>query len=395
VKVLPGGGGRDGTSDAEGKFEVAWDPQGWSGNDMVFYLVVRHVGRNLAVAQPVEEGRIEVKLRPAATLTGTIVDSDGKGLAGATPMIMLQASRWGSSFLQHGSVKTDAEGEFEVGAIPAEQRYDIIASADGYGQARITLSENQVNAGKVEAGRFSLPLANLSVSGIVVDSEGKPMSGANVSCYGGYEDNQPNRNTRADSEGRFVLDRVCAGRINISANAQSGGINLNGYIQTEGGAKDIQLVISDRSSARAYVPRKPVPLKGKPLPDLKKLGIELPADANDRMLLVCFWDMNQKPSRHCMSEVIRRAPQLAEKGVAVVAVHGVQLEQTALDQWVQQNKAAFPVGCLRDKVQDTQFEWGVVSLPHLILTDKKHVVVGEGFGLLGELDKHIEEASGR
>ena len=46
------------------------------------------------------------------------------------------------------------------------------------------------------------------------------------------------------------------------------------------------------------------------MPDLKKLGIDLPPDANDRMILVCFWGMNQRPSRHCMSELIRQARSL-------------------------------------------------------------------------------------
>jgi hypothetical protein len=36
----------------------------------------------------------------------------------------------------------------------------------------------------------------------------------------------------------------------------------------------------------------------------------------------------------------------------------------------------------------------VVSLPHLILTDKKHIVVAEGFSL-DDLDKQIETAAGR
>ena len=55
----------------------------------------------------------------------------------------------------------------------------------------------------------------------------------------------------------------------------------------------------------------------------------------------------------------------------------------------------FPVSCLNDKTEETQFEWGVAFLPHLILTDRKHIVVGEGIDLLGELDKRIEGASGR
>jgi hypothetical protein len=279
--------------------------------------------------------------------------------------------------------------------LPVEQRYDVTASADGYGKTRIEINENQATAGRVQAGSFSLPVANVSVSGVVVDSAGKPVSGADVSCYGGSQDNQPDRNIRTDAEGRFTIERVCLGRISISVNAQSAGVNLSGYIQTEGGADNIQIVVSDRSGSRVYVPRKPASLKGKRLPDLKKLGIELPADANDRMLLVCFWDLNQRPSRHCISELIRRAPQVGEKGVTIVAIQAGQAEQTALDQWTQEQKPPFPISRIASDVEKTQFEWGVASLPHLILTDRKGIVIAEGFGLLGELDKKIEEASGQ
>jgi hypothetical protein len=260
---------------------------------------------------------------------------------------------------------------------------------------RIEFREDKLAPGRVEAGTFSLPLANLSVSGKVVDSEGQPVLGARVSCHGGYQDNQPNRDTQTDSEGRFTLDRVCAGRMDINANSQSPSGYLYGSIQTEGGARDVQVVVSNRGSSQRYVPRKPASLKGRRLPDLTKLGIELPADANDRLLLVCFWDMNQRPSRHCMGELIHRASQLADQGVTLVGVHGAKLEPGVLARWIEQSKASFPVVCLTDKIEETQFAWGVTSLPHLILTDRQHVVVGEGFDMLGELDKRIEGASNR
>ncbi len=397
VQMVPGGRGKNATSDAEGKFEVSWDPQGWDPGRTVFFVVGRHIERNLAVAQPVDEEakQVELKLHPAATLTGQVVDPNNKPIEGAYLQIMLRASNWGSSFLAYRSVKTDAEGHFAVGGIPAEQRYSIMAMADGYGQMQTDLSEDQVTSSRVDTGSFTLPLANQSVTGVVVDSEGKPVSGARVNCYGGNQDSQPNRDVQAGADGRFTLDGVCAGSIRIQANARIDGVYNYGSIQTEGGARDIRITIAQRSAGTRYVPRTPAKLMGKPLPDLKKVGIELPADANGRMLLVCLWDMNQRPSRHCIGEMVRRAAALSEKGVTIVAIHAAKAEEGALEQWIDQNKPAFPVGRITGDVEKTLFDWGTASLPHLILTDKKHVVVGEGFGLLGELDERIEEASGR
>lgn len=397
VQIVPGGRGKDATADADGKFQVTWDPQGWSPDRTVFYLVGRHVDRNLAVAQPTdpEAGQVELKLRPAATLTGQVVDPNKDPIEGAYLQIMLRASNWGSSFLAHRSVKTDAEGNFEVAAIPAEQRYTITATADGYGQRQIDLSEDQVTSDRVQTGVYSLDLANLSVTGVVVDSEGKPVPGASVHCYGGSQDNQPDRNTQTDTDGKFTLTGVCAGRIRIQANARIEGVYTYGSIETEGGARDIQIAIAERSAGTRYVPRTPAKLTGKSLPDLKKVGIELPADANDRMLLVCFWDMNQRPSRHCIGELIRRATSLGEKGVTILAVHAGTVEEGVFNQWIEQSKPPFPVGRITGDPEKTLFDWGTASLPHLILTDRKHVVIAEGFALLGELDQRIEAGSGR
>jgi protocatechuate 3,4-dioxygenase beta subunit len=398
LQVIPGGGlGRgDVISDAQGEFKVSWDPRHWSPDRTVHYLVARHIERNLALAEPVADPgeRMAVKLRPGVVLTGLVVDPNGKGIEGAELRIWLNASNWGASFLPHRSVKADAEGRFEVGAIPPEQRYTIAALAEDYGQVQVNLAEDQTATGRVQAGRFSLPIANLAVSGTVVDSEGKPVPGARLYCHGGDRTNQPDRQAQTDAEGRFTIERVCAGRIHIQANAQVGGTYRYGSIETEGGAGDVQIVVAERGSTR-YVPRKPASLRGRALPDVKKLGIELPPETDGRMLLVCFWDMNQRPSRHCIGVLTRRAAELKEKGLLIVAVQAAQVQQGALEEWIEQNRPPFPVGRITGDIENTQFEWGAVSLPHLILTDREHIVVGEGFALLGELDNRIKDASGQ
>ena len=280
-------------------------------------------------------------------------------------------------------------------AIPSNQRYNINASAEGYGQAEVNLEAEEVTGDRVPERRSTLAVANLSVSGVVVDSEGKPVPNADVSCDGNGETGQPDRDARADAQGRFTLTGICAGRVRIQASADVGGVRTYGVVDTDGGANDLRIAATRQSSGARYVPRKPTVLMGRRLPDLKQLGIELPVDANDRMLLVCLWDMNQRPSRHCMSELIRRAARIAEKGVTIVAVHAGPAQEGTLEQWIEKTKPSFPIVRIAGDIEKTQFEWGAASLPHLILTDRKHVVIGEGVDLLEELDKKIEAASGR
>ena len=397
LRVVPGGSSTgERLSDAQGRFHVSWDPQSWSREDMVFYIVARHLQRNLAVAQPLEGpgGGVEVELRSGVVVTGQVLDPDGKGIEGADVAIMLHAARWGSTFMPYRGLKTDAQGRYEVPAIPADQRYTLNLSADGYGQAQAQLDPADVTGERVQVGTCTLALANQTVSGMVVDLDGKPVPNVSVSCSGGFESGQPDRRTRTDAQGKFVLEGVCAGYVQIQAGARIGETYRGGSAQTEGGATGVRITVSEQRLVSRPEPSRLADLRGKPLPDLKKLGIELPTEAEGKMLLVCFWDMNQRPSRHFITQLAGQAAQLAEKGVVVVAVQAATADQNTLAEWVKTAKIPFAIGSIAGDVAKTQLEWGVVSLPHLILTDRKHVVVADGFGF-GELDKKIEEASGR
>jgi Leucine-rich repeat (LRR) protein len=131
-------------------------------------------------------------------------------------------------------------------------------------------------------------------------------------------------------------------------------------------------------------------LVGKALPPLGQLNLALdPAQAEVRPILLCFFDMNQRPSRSCIGQLSERAEQLRQTGVIVAAVQAEQVEQGTLAEWAKKSKIAFDVGRITGDIEKTRLAWGVKSLPWLILTDTRHVVAAEGFGL-DELDEKID-----
>ena len=80
---------------------------------------------------------------------------------------------------------------------------------------------------------------------------------------------------------------------------------------------------------------------------LKDLGIELsPEDTKDRIMLVCFWDMQQRPSRHCMRKLAECAEELKNKGVAVVAIQASKVNKGMLKEWMNNNNVSFQVGVI-------------------------------------------------
>ena len=381
LKVCPMGGGRgDSTTDAEGKFEITYDPgRRPSGENPVMFLVARYEEDNLAAAVQIDEdaGALDITLKPGVIFTGKVLDPEGKGIEGATLYANLRVSNWGSP-IGRERIKTDSQGKFEIRAIPAEQKYNLYARAEGYGERSEEIDTNNAVDNRLDMGTITLAVANLSVSGMVVDDDDKPVAGVRVSCYG---DNQPSRRAQTDTDGKFTLENVCAGKIRLSANKR-GTPRLYGNIETEGGATDIKIVISQRSSSTRYQPKRPPSLIGRPLPELKNVKVEIPSsDTEGKMILVCFWDMEQRPSRYCLMQLAKQAEQLKQKGIIVVAVQASKIDENKLNDWVKKYKIPFPVGMVQGDEEKTRFTWGVRSLPCLILTDRKHVVRAEGFGI--------------
>jgi len=393
LELKPMGGPSQRATDAEGRFEVTWDPRMFGPSGVTPVLVVRDEARNLVQVVELEEQtkELDLKLSPGLIVTGTVQNEQGQALSGARVRVMMIVARYGSGLGRGDLATTGADGKFELRAIPLEHQCIVSAQADGYGKRDIPVNPGAAQGDRFDAGVFKLAVANLSVSGVVVDADDQPVAGARIYAYG---EGQPDSgDIQTDAEGKFTIKSVCPGTVRLHAHTSRPPFQ-SGSAQVEAGATDVHVVISARSSAQPYGVRKPSSLKGKPLPSLRDLGVELPADTQGKMLLVCFFDMNQRPSRYCLTQLTAQAAALAGKAVTVVAIQAAKTEDTTLREWTEKNKIPFPVGHITSDEDKMRFAWGAASLPHLILTDKSRTVVAEGFSP-GDLDKHIEMMAGR
>ena len=350
------------------------------------YLLVRHKERNLAAALQLYENndKYEVKLTPGVIVSGKVVDVNDKGI----PDTQISLTFWGSSTGYDNKELTEinSDGNFEIRAIPIGYRYSVEASADGYGQRYIQANTSEAAGNRMELEPLVLNLANLSTSGVVVDEINQPVSNIRIYAYG---NGQPNRETYTNSKGEFTLENMSEGPINIQANSREPK-RMFGRAKAEGGAKDIKIVVEERDSSGRTVSIQPPSLVGKPLSDLKEFGIELFPDAKDKIMLVCFFDMQQRPSRNCLMQLRKRAQELNSQDIAIVAIQASKIDKSTLDEWIKEQKIPFPVGFTQTAEEITLFKLGVKSLPWLILTDMKHSVTAEGFSL-SELDDKIEK----
>jgi protocatechuate 3,4-dioxygenase beta subunit len=221
-------------TDADGKFEVEWNPRQFGGqNDSTACILVRDAEHNLAVAQDLDEDttNLDLKLAPGLTLVGR-AEAGGKPLTNATAQLVFWTGRSGM-WLQ-GLARTNTPGQYEIPALPPGRKYGVIVSAPGYGQKQNHNLEIFTEAGRQELDTVELKLANLKLAGQVLDADDKPVARCNVSLFG---EDQPSANTRTDRDGRFSFAHVCEGTIRLSANNR----NSFGNVSAEGGDTNVVL----------------------------------------------------------------------------------------------------------------------------------------------------------
>jgi hypothetical protein len=134
-------------------------------------------------------------------------------------------------------------------------------------------------------------------------------------------------------------------------------------------------------------------------------GIEIefsPERAKDKMLLLCFWDMQQRPSRNLLIELAGRKEELERKGVVVLLVHASKIGTGELKSWIDKNKIPFASGRITDDVQKVLYHWGVRAQPWLVLANEKAEIRAGGFDLnqldakllgIGPADRPADETS--
>ncbi|MBN2180503.1 MAG: redoxin domain-containing protein [Sedimentisphaerales bacterium] len=147
--------------------------------------------------------------------------------------------------------------------------------------------------------------------------------------------------------------------------------------------KGVEIIDSRNGREVRYIYEpEPPSLAGKKLPALDNIKFESVSDSSSEgMILLCFWDMEQRPSRNCLIQLSKRAQELKAKNIALVAIQASKIDKASLNEWVKEQGFSFPVGMIESEIEKTRFDWGVKSLPWLILTDKNHVVRSQGFNV--------------
>jgi len=151
--------------------------------------------------------------------------------------------------------------------------------------------------------------------------------------------------------------------------------------------RNVSLQMGQKTHVEVDLKKPGTLLPGDALPDFDGIKIDFPAqDSKNKMLLFCFFDIQQRSSRNCINQLAKQAEQLKQQGIIVVPVQSSKINENKLDEWLKKYNIPFPVGMIEGDKEEIRFNWGVKSLPWLILTDKKYIVRAEGFNI-NELDE--------
>jgi len=320
-------------------------------------------------------------------IAGTVVDVNGVPVPEVVVSPLAVRTQQSIRLIQsheRNCAVTDSKGRFAV-ELEQEGLYELYFYPKNFADTnvrRIPLGEHNLKVTLNKGGTITghvvriaegrkVPVANVDVT---IQDQGIPRASLKTG--------QPIKTT-TDVQGRFkirYLSTELTRRPDNQYRARSWQIKCGptseNIIFDEGtNTREVELVLRLDPSTVA-------PLTGKKLPGLDGIKINLnPDQTQDKMMLLCFFDMNQRPARNCIIQLNKQAEQLKQQGVAVIGIQAAEADTEDFNQWLETSDFNFPIGIIQGDPDEIKFNWRVKSLPWLILTDKQHIVTAEGFSI--------------
>jgi protocatechuate 3,4-dioxygenase beta subunit len=248
----------EGQSEADGRFTLAGLYEG------SYRVTARASGYAQATRSGATGGEpIEIVLAPGGTITGQVVDESNRPVDNFSVDADPTSRPDGRFVFRGGSERVvDPDGRFTLDSL-AENTY--VVRAESPEMVAASVSGVKVTAGQtVDVGRIRLTRGGL-VRGMVVDSTGAPIAGANVSVRGAGNDmifRGDGGTVPSDGGGIFEVRGVPLGRADVIAthsNYAAGRIT----VEVEAGkTADARVVLSQGGRIEGYARKR----DGTPLP---------------------------------------------------------------------------------------------------------------------------------
>lgn len=165
----------------------------------------------------------DIELEFAGEVKGTVVDQDGKPVAGVYVDIELIEGG------DHGDSTTDAEGNFDCGSMTGGEYTAKVAPSPSSGQHFAPATGDKLPTitvpkdGVVTGVRIAIKNERLAIRGTVVDDTGAAVPDVHVEAIGhGFPVMMDLASVMTDASGKFVISDLARGTYNIHAHAADG-----------------------------------------------------------------------------------------------------------------------------------------------------------------------------
>jgi carboxypeptidase family protein len=171
----------------------------------------------LQAARPDSAEPILLKLDPAATLAGIVVDAAGQPLAAVRISADPPRSRPGEP-PERATARSRSDGGFLLTGLRPDGSYELTAARSGFGRSKTTA--RTAAAGKKSPRVRIVMGSGQTASGQVLDDDGQPVSGVGVELEMAGSMDSPPATAESDAEGRFELRHLDAGTATLVLKAE-------------------------------------------------------------------------------------------------------------------------------------------------------------------------------
>jgi protocatechuate 3,4-dioxygenase beta subunit len=363
-------------------------------------VIAQDEQQNLAEAAFFFNARRELRLvlKPTIEIQGRVTDENGHGIPGARVTLSLNCRRRGGARDVSGTAHlpvtlTEADGSYRLATLVPIQggfSYMLDIIAPGFGGAFHTLEDSTQPGTSVTVPDMKLQRADASVSGVVLDPQGRTVAGKPVFAHSPQRLSSHDA-TSTDAQGRFKFNRMTDGHVTLQVGFGQGSDAA--FVHAHSG-DHVTIVLGEHF--KDYL--SPTSLAGRPLPDLASLEIAFDSRrTRNKKVLVCFVDYTQRRSQKAIRFVNDRLRDIAHRNIEVVCIQVTPIGEEALRDWKRDNKVRIPIEVLPgDKwwrenkklspLTNTERSrsllkrrWGVRSLPWTLLADENGKIVATGF----------------
>lgn len=198
--------------------------------------------------KPVSDVKLKISIRCLNAWLGGESEPEVSGITNGSGVVSFKArltgpeATWVVMPLNLGTIKTDKMGSFSVPALPQGHGYWIHpVETEGYRSDVGEIKEGQTFTNKFVFPPTVLKRAELEIAGRVLESHGKPISGAEVALV--MEGQPQDLKTKTDKDGKFFFDDICEGEARIHAFLPGSSHDSNGSSGTIVQAGDRDVVI--------------------------------------------------------------------------------------------------------------------------------------------------------